>query len=36
MQGDVLSVEESQALLSDLQSNEPWYCPLFLLSLSTG
>ena len=33
---DVLSVEEIQAVLADLESNEPWYYPLFLLWLSTG
>jgi len=33
---DVLSVEEIQMVLSDLESNEPWYYPLFLLWLSTG
>jgi integrase len=36
VQSDVLSVEEIQAVLSDLQTNEPWYYPLFLLWLSTG
>jgi len=36
VQSDVLSVEEIQAVLSDLESNEPWYYPLFLLWLSTG
>ena len=33
---DVLSVEEIQAVLGDLETNEPWYYPLFLLWLSTG
>ena len=33
---DVLSVEEIQVVLADLQSNESWYYPLFLLWLSTG
>jgi integrase len=33
---DVLSVEEIQMVLSDLESNEPWYYSLFLLWLSTG
>ena len=33
---DVLSLEEIQAVLSDLESNEPWYYRLFLLPLSTG
>jgi integrase len=33
---DVLSTEEIQAVLADLQSNEPWYYSLFLLWLSTG
>ena len=36
VQSDVLSVEEIQALLSDLETHEPWYYPLFLLWLSTG
>ena len=36
VQSDVLSVEEIQAVLSDLETNEPWYYPLFLLWLSTG
>jgi integrase len=36
VQSDVLSVEEIQAVLADLESNEPWYYPLFLLWLSTG
>ncbi len=36
VQSDVLSVEEILAVLADLQSNEPWYAPLFLLWLSTG
>ena len=35
VQSDVLSVEEIQALLADLESNESWYYPLFLLWLST-
>jgi hypothetical protein len=35
VQSDVLSVEEIQAVLSDLQTNESWYYPLFLLWLST-
>ena len=33
---DVLSTEEIQAVLRDLQSKEPWFYPLFLLWLSTG
>ncbi|WP_236069781.1 site-specific integrase [Prochlorococcus marinus] len=33
---DVLSAEEIQAVLWDLQSKEPWFYPLFLLWLSTG
>jgi integrase len=36
VQSDVLSVEEIQAVLSDLETNEPSYYPLFLLWLSTG
>ena len=36
VQSDVLSVDEIQAVLSDLETNEPWYYPLFLLWLSTG
>lgn len=36
MQSDVLSVEEIQAVLANLECNEPWYYPLFLLWLSTG
>ena len=36
VQSDVLSTEEIQAVLSDLETNEPWYYPLFLLWLSTG
>jgi integrase len=32
----VQSVEEIQSVLSDLETNEPWYYPLFLLWLSTG
>ena len=36
VQSDVLSVEEIQAVLADLQSNESWYYPLFLLWLSMG
>lgn len=36
VQSDVLSVEEIQAVLADLQTNENWYYPLFLLWLSTG
>jgi integrase len=36
VQSDVLSVEEIQAVLADLKTNEPWYYPLFLLWLSTG
>jgi len=36
VQSDVLSAEEIQAVLADLQSNEPWYYSLFLLWLSTG
>jgi integrase len=33
---DVLSVDQIQAVLSDLQRNEAWFYPLFLLWLSTG
>ncbi len=33
---DVLSVEDIQAVLLDLQQNDAWYYPLFLLWLSTG
>jgi integrase len=36
VQSDVLSVEEIQAVLADLEANESWYYPLFLLWLSTG
>ena len=36
VQSDVLSVDEIQAVLADLESNESWYYPLFLLWLSTG
>ena len=36
VQSDVLSVDEIQAVLADLQSNESWYYSLFLLWLSTG
>ena len=36
VQSDVLSEEEIQAVLSDLQTNETWYYPLFLLWMSTG
>ena len=36
VQSDVLSAEEIQAVLSDLQANEAWYYPLFLLWMSTG
>ena len=36
VQSDVLSVEDIQVVLADLESNEPWYYPLFLLWLSTG
>ncbi len=36
VQSDVLSVEEIQAVLADLELNESWYYPLFLLWLSTG
>ena len=36
VQSDVLSMDEIQAVLSDLETNEPWYYPLFLLWLSTG
>ena len=32
----MLSKEEIQAVLTDLESQEPWYYPLFLLWLSTG
>lgn len=33
---DVLSVDEIQAVLSDLENNEAWFYPLFLVWLSTG
>jgi integrase len=33
---DVLSVGQIQAVLSDLETNKPWYCLLYLLWLSTG
>ena len=36
VQSDVLSIDEIQAVLSDLQTSEPWFYPLFLLWLSTG
>ena len=36
MQSDVLSAEDIQSLLSDLNANEPWYYPLFLLWMSSG
>ncbi len=36
VQSDVLSVEEIQSVLADLQTNQPWFYPLFLLWLSTG
>ena len=36
MQNDVLSLEEIQAVLADLQSNESGYGPLFWLWHSTG
>ncbi len=36
VQADVLSTEEIQAVLADLQTNQPWFYPLFLLWLSTG
>ena len=36
VQSDVLSTEAVKAVLADLESNEPWYYPLFLLWLSTG
>jgi len=36
VQSDVLSVEEIQMVLADLETNEPWFYPLFLLWLSTG
>ena len=36
VQSDVLSVDEIQAVLADLETNESWYYPLFLLWLSTG
>ena len=36
VKSDVLSVEEIQAVLADLERNESWYYPLFLLWLSTG
>jgi len=33
---DVLSSEEIQAVLTDLEKNDAWYYPLFFLWLSTG
>jgi integrase len=36
VQSDVLSVDEIQAVLTDLEANESWHYPLFLLWLSTG
>ena len=36
VQSDVLSVEEIESVLADLETHEPWYSPLFLLWLSTG
>jgi integrase len=33
---DVLSAEEIQAVLSDLQTNDAWFYPLFFLWISTG
>ena len=36
VQSDVLNAEEIQAVLAELQSNESWFYPLFLLWLSTG
>ena len=36
VQSDVLSACAIQAVLADLESNEPWYYPLFLLWMSTG
>ena len=36
MQSDVLSVDEIQAVLVDLECNDSWYFLLFLLWLSTG
>jgi integrase len=36
VQSDVLSTEEIQLVLADLQTNQPWFYPLFLLWLSTG
>ncbi len=36
VQSDVLSTDEIQAVLNDLQTNQPWFYPLFLLWLSTG
>ena len=36
VQSDVLSACEIQVLLSDVETNESWYYPLFLLWLSTG
>ena len=32
----MLREEEIQAVLTDLESNESWYYPLFLMWLSTG
>ena len=36
VQSDVLSTDEIQAVLKDLQTHETWFYPLFLLWLSTG
>jgi integrase len=36
VQSHVQSVENIQAVLADLESNQSWYHPLFLLWLSTG
>jgi integrase len=36
VQSDLLSMERIQAMLAVLETNEPWYYPLFLLRLGTG
>ena len=36
VQSDILSTEEIQKVLEDLQEHEAWFYPLFLLWLSTG
>jgi hypothetical protein len=36
VQSDVLSVEEIQAVLADLETNEPWYYPCFCCGSAQG